>query len=93
MIDATSFIPRLRRWNRREPELVARLGGLGLVALIAQYNYLFLSDEPEFSAPLHDPGSPRPLGGVGRRLSGDDALGPAVRIESACSGRPPTSCS
>ncbi len=48
MIDATSLIPRLRRWNRREPELVARLGGLGLVALITQYNYLFVSATPSF---------------------------------------------
>jgi len=48
VIDATSFIPRLRRWNRREPELVARLGGLGLVALIAQYNYHFVSTSPNF---------------------------------------------
>jgi serine/threonine-protein kinase len=48
VIDATSFIPRLRRWNRREPELVARLGGLGLVALITQYNYLYVSATPNF---------------------------------------------
>jgi serine/threonine-protein kinase len=48
VIDATSFFPRLRRWNRREPELVARLGGLGLVALITQFNYLFVSASPDF---------------------------------------------
>jgi serine/threonine-protein kinase len=48
VIDTTSLIPRLRRWNRREPELVARLGGLGLVALIAQFNYLVLSAAPDF---------------------------------------------
>jgi eukaryotic-like serine/threonine-protein kinase len=48
VIDTTSLIPRLRRWNRREPELVARLGGLSLVALIAQFNYLFLSATPNF---------------------------------------------
>jgi eukaryotic-like serine/threonine-protein kinase len=48
VIDATTLIPRLRRWNRREPELVARLGGLGLVALIAHFNYLFLADTPNF---------------------------------------------
>ncbi len=46
VIDATTLIPRLRRWNRREPELVARLGGLLLVALIAQFNYLFLVAQP-----------------------------------------------
>jgi eukaryotic-like serine/threonine-protein kinase len=43
VIDATTLIPRLRRWNRREPELVARLGGLLLVALISQINYHFIS--------------------------------------------------
>jgi serine/threonine-protein kinase len=30
---------RLRRWTRREPELVARLGGLGLMAALTQFNY------------------------------------------------------
>jgi eukaryotic-like serine/threonine-protein kinase len=48
VIDATSLIPRLRRWNRREPELVARLGGLLLVALIAQFNYYVISATPDF---------------------------------------------
>jgi serine/threonine-protein kinase len=48
VIDATTLIPRLRRWNRREPELVARLGGLLLVALIAQFNYYVLSANPDF---------------------------------------------
>ncbi len=43
VIDTTSLIPRLRRWHRREPELIARLGGLILVALIAQFNYELLS--------------------------------------------------
>ena len=42
VIDTTSLLPRLRRWHRREPELVARLGGLFLVALIAQFNYYAL---------------------------------------------------
>ncbi len=62
VIDATTLIPRLRRWNRREPELVARLGGLLLVALIAQFNYCFVIAQPGFLAPLHDPGGARPLG-------------------------------
>jgi serine/threonine-protein kinase len=48
VIGATTLIPRIRRWNRREPELVARLGGLALVALIAQFNYLFVSATPNF---------------------------------------------
>jgi serine/threonine-protein kinase len=36
----SSLWNRLRRWTRREPELVARLGGLFLVAALTQYNYL-----------------------------------------------------
>jgi serine/threonine-protein kinase len=48
VVDSTSYLSRLRRWNRREPELVARLGGLALVALIAQFNYLFVSAAPDF---------------------------------------------
>jgi serine/threonine protein kinase len=48
VIDATTLIPRLRRWNRREPELVSRLGGLLLVALIAQFNYYVISATPDF---------------------------------------------
>ena len=59
-------VPRLRRWNRREPELVARLGGLCWSLLIAQFNYYILSANP-ISAPLHDPGGARPLGRLGRR--------------------------
>ena len=47
-IAATGIISRLRRWNRREPELVARLGGLLLVAIITQYNYLFVTRTPSF---------------------------------------------
>jgi serine/threonine-protein kinase len=45
MIDATSVIPRLKRWNRREPELVSRLVGLVLIGLISQFNYFFVSTD------------------------------------------------
>jgi eukaryotic-like serine/threonine-protein kinase len=48
VIDTTSFVPRLKRWHRREPELVARLGGLLLVALIAQFNYYFMEAASDF---------------------------------------------
>jgi serine/threonine-protein kinase len=47
-IDATGILSRLRRWNRREPELVARLGGLALIALLTQFNYAVLSPRPLF---------------------------------------------
>jgi serine/threonine protein kinase len=46
--DTASLLPRLRRWHRREPELVARLGGLFLVALIAQFNYYVLYELRDF---------------------------------------------
>jgi serine/threonine-protein kinase len=49
VIDATSLVPRLRRWHRREPELVARLGGLLLVALIAQFNFQFQSSNWDYA--------------------------------------------
>jgi hypothetical protein len=48
VIDTTSLVPRLRRWHRREPELVARLGGLCLVALIAQFNFQILSSNRDY---------------------------------------------
>ncbi len=38
-VPGTSLTTRLRRWTRREPELVARLGGLSIVALLTHYNY------------------------------------------------------
>jgi serine/threonine-protein kinase len=44
-IEATGLLSRLYRWNRREPELVARLGGLALVALLTQYNFTFSTEQ------------------------------------------------
>ena len=38
-IAGTTIWQRLRRWTRREPELVSRLGGLGLMIALTQYNY------------------------------------------------------
>ncbi len=46
-ISATGIVSRFRRWNRREPELVARLGGLGLMAIITQINF-HLSSHPNW---------------------------------------------
>ncbi len=40
-VEGTGLAKRLRRWTRREPELVARLGGLGLIASLTQFNYVF----------------------------------------------------
>jgi serine/threonine-protein kinase len=47
-ITATGLVSRLRRWNRREPELVARLGGLGLMAILTQINF-YRSSSPNGS--------------------------------------------
>jgi serine/threonine-protein kinase len=47
-IAATGILARLRRWNRREPELAARLGGLLLIGIVTQYNYLFVTTTPSF---------------------------------------------
>ncbi|SIO66591.1 serine/threonine protein kinase [Singulisphaera sp. GP187] len=38
-VDGNGAWQSLRRWTRREPELVSRLGGLGLVAALTQFNY------------------------------------------------------
>jgi serine/threonine-protein kinase len=35
----TSLWQRLRRWTRREPELVSHLGGLALIMVLTQFNY------------------------------------------------------
>jgi serine/threonine-protein kinase len=43
-IEAAGLLSRLRRWNRREPELVSRLGGLGLMAVITQINFHLSAD-------------------------------------------------
>ena len=33
-------LQKLARWTRREPELVSHLGGLGIMALVTQYNHM-----------------------------------------------------
>jgi serine/threonine-protein kinase len=40
-VAGTSPWHRLRRWTRREPELVAHLGGLAVMAVLTQVNYQF----------------------------------------------------
>ena len=46
-VDSASPWQNLRRWTRREPELVARLGGLAIIAVLTHYNYNFLSANPQ----------------------------------------------
>jgi len=38
-IDATGALRKLRRWTRREPEVVSRLAGLALVSAMTEYNF------------------------------------------------------
>ena len=43
VVEATGVFQRLRRWTRREPEVVSRIGGLSVVALLTEFNHLFLA--------------------------------------------------
>ena len=48
VVEATGVFQNLRRWTRREPEVVSRLGGLSLVALLTEFNHHFLSPKRDF---------------------------------------------
>jgi serine/threonine protein kinase len=37
-------LQQMVRWTRREPELVSHLGGLGLMAMVTEFNYLTRTD-------------------------------------------------
>jgi len=43
VVEATGVFQRLRRWTRREPEVVSRIGGLSLVALLTEFNHQVLA--------------------------------------------------
>lgn len=49
-IDASGRLQKARRWARREPEIAARLAGLGLISLLTELNYRLVSPEPDPSA-------------------------------------------
>lgn len=49
-IGSTGPMQKLRRWTRREPEVVSRLAGLGLVSLLTELNYRVLSPAPDARA-------------------------------------------
>jgi serine/threonine-protein kinase len=46
IVAATGVFQRLRRWTRREPEVVSRAGGLLIVAILTEFNHRVF-------APLH----------------------------------------
>jgi predicted Ser/Thr protein kinase len=41
VVEATGVMQNLKRWTRREPEAVSRLGGLTIVALLTEVNHQF----------------------------------------------------
>ncbi|MBV8487989.1 MAG: serine/threonine protein kinase [Planctomycetaceae bacterium] len=51
VVAATGVVQRLRRWTRREPELVSRAGGLLVVAILTEFNRRMLA--PSHSRRLH----------------------------------------
>jgi serine/threonine-protein kinase len=44
VVEATGVAQRLRRWTRREPEVVSRIGGLALVSFLTEFNYHMFAD-------------------------------------------------
>lgn len=46
-VGSIGLLQKLRRWTRREPEVVSRLAGLGLVSLLTELNYRVLSPAPD----------------------------------------------
>jgi len=49
-VGSTGLFQKLRRWTRREPEVVSRLAGLGLVSALTEVNYRILSPSPDARA-------------------------------------------
>jgi len=45
-VEATGVFQSIRRWTRREPEVVSRLGGLTAVAMITEFNHWAFSPNP-----------------------------------------------
>jgi eukaryotic-like serine/threonine-protein kinase len=48
VVEATGAFQNLRRWTRREPEAVSRLGGLAIVALLTEANHQFFRPVRDF---------------------------------------------
>ena len=46
-VGSIGLLQKFRRWTRREPEVVSRLAGLGLVSLLTELNYRVLSPAPD----------------------------------------------
>ena len=48
VVEATGLFQKLRRWTRREPEVVSRIGGLSVVALLTEFNHQFLAQKSNY---------------------------------------------
>ncbi len=48
VVEATGVMQNLKRWTRREPEAVSRLGGLAVVALLTEANHQFFRPVRDF---------------------------------------------
>lgn len=46
-VGSTGLLQKVRRWTRREPEVVSRLVGLGLVSMLTEANYRIFSPAPD----------------------------------------------
>lgn len=49
VVEATGIFQGLRRWTRREPEVVSRIGGLGIVSVLTEFNHRVLLPNPDHS--------------------------------------------
>jgi eukaryotic-like serine/threonine-protein kinase len=48
VVEATGVFQKLRRWTRREPEVVSRIGGLSVVALLTEFNHQFAAEKANY---------------------------------------------
>ena len=48
IVEATGVFQKLRRWTRRQPEVVFRLGGLSVVALLTEFNHRFSAPKASY---------------------------------------------
>ena len=78
VVEATGVLQNLKRWTRREPEAVSRLGGLALVALLTEANHQIFRPTARQRNSLWRAGDPARLGDLGDRVSTTLAEGLAI---------------
>ena len=89
-VATTGVFQRLRRWTRREPEVVSRIGGLSAVALLTEFNH-HVPYSRDRTMLFITASRARSCSGLYRRSSSSSsgATG-GVRTVCACAGRRPT---